>query len=70
MGYNLEYDRMISARFQGKLFSNTVIQVCDPASNAEEAEVQGFYEDLQNLLKLTPKIGPFILGEWNAKVGN
>ena len=58
-------------RFQGKLFSNTVIQVCDPASNAEEAEVQGFYEDLQNLLKLTPKKDViFIIGNWKVKVGS
>ena len=60
---------MISVRFQGKPFSITVIQVYAPTSNAEEAE--RFYEDLQDLLELTPKKGVlFILGDWNAKGGN
>ena len=52
-------DRMISVRFQGKPFNSTVIQVCAPASNAEEAEVEQFYEDLQDLLELTPPKCPF-----------
>ena len=53
-GCNLKNDRMISVRYQGKLFNNTVIQVYAPTSNAEEAEVCQFYEDLQDLLELTP----------------
>ena len=62
---------MISVRFQGKPFNITVIQVYAPTSNAEEAEVERFYEDLQNLLELTPKKGVlFIIGDWNAKVGS
>ena len=62
---------MISVCFQGKPFSITVIQVCVPTSNAEEAEVEQFYEDLQDLLALTPKKDVlFILGDWNAKVGS
>ena len=62
---------MISIYFQGKPFSTTVIQVCAPATNAEEAEVEWFYEDLQDLLELTPKKDvPFIIGDWNAKVGS
>ena len=62
---------MISVRFQGKPFNITVIQVYDPNSNAEEAEVQWFYEDLQDLLELTPKKDVlFIIGDWNAKVGS
>ena len=62
-------DRMISVRFQGKPFSITVIQVYAPTSNAEEAEVEWFYEDLQDLLEQTPqKDVLFILGDWNAKV--
>ena len=62
---------MISVRFQGKPFNITVIQVCAPTSNAEEGEVECFYEDLQNLLELTPKKDVlFIIGDWNAKVGN
>ena len=61
---------MISVHFQGKPFSFTVIQVYAPTSNAEEAEVEQFYEDLQDLLKLTPKKDVlFIIGDWNAKVG-
>ena len=62
---------MISVRFQGKSFSITVIQAYAPTSNAEEAEVEWFYEDLQDLLKLTPqKDVLFIIGDWNAKVGS
>ena len=62
---------MISVRFQGKPFSITVIQVCVLTSNAEEAEVERFYEDLQDLLELTPKKDVlFIIGDWDAKVGN
>ena len=60
---------MISVRFQGKSFNITVIQVYAPTSNAEEAEVERFYEDLQDLLELTPiKDVLFIIGDWNAKV--
>ena len=59
---------MISVRFQGKPFNITVIQVHAPTSNAEEAEVEWFYEDLQDLLELTPKKDVlFIIGDWNAK---
>ena len=62
---------MISVRFQGKPFNITVIQVYASTSNAEEAEVEWFYEDLQDLLKLTPKKDVvFIRGDWNAKVGS
>ena len=62
---------MISVRFQGKPFNITVIQVYDPTSNAEEAEVERFYEDLQDLLELKPQKGVhFIIGDWNAKVGS
>ena len=62
---------MISVRFQGKPFNIMVIQVYAPTSNAEEAEVERFYEDLQDLLELTPKKDVlFIIGEWNAKVGS
>ena len=62
---------MISVHFQGKPFSITAIQVYAPTSNAEEAEVEWFYEDLQNLLELTPqKDVLFIIGDWNAKVGS
>ena len=52
---NLKNDRMISVRFQGKPFNSMVIQAYAPTSNTEEAEVEGFYEDLQDLLELTPK---------------
>ena len=70
-GCNLKNDRMISAHFQGKLFNITVIQVYALTSNAEEAEVEQFSEDLQDLLELTPKIDIlFIIGYWNAKVGS
>ena len=62
---------MISVRFQGKPFSITVIQVDNPTSNAEEAEVEQFYEDLQDLLELIPnKDVLYIIGDWNAKVGS
>ena len=71
LGCNLKNDRMISVRFQGKPFNITVIQVYAQTSNAEEAEVEQFYEDLQDLLELTPqKDVPFIIGDWNAKVGS
>ena len=62
---------MISVHFQGKPFSITVIQVYALTSNSEEAEVEQFYEDLQDLLELTPtKDVLFIIGDWNAKVGS
>ena len=62
---------MISVCFQGKPFNITVIQACAPTSNAEEAEVEWFYEDLQDLLELTPKKNVlFIIGDRNAKVGS
>ena len=62
---------MVSVRFQGKPFKITVIQVYAPTSNAEEAEVEWFYEDLQDLSELTPKKDVlFIIGGWNAKVGS
>ena len=71
LGCNLKNDRMISVRFQGKPFNITVIQVYAPTSNTEEAEVEQFYEDLQDLLELTPKKDVlFIIGDWNAKVGS
>ena len=69
LGCNLKNDRMISIRFQGKSFNIMVIQVYAPTNNAEEAEVEWFYEDLQDLLELTPKKDVFfIIGDWNAKV--
>ena len=62
---------MISVHLQGKPFNITVIQVYAPTSNAEETEVEQFYEDLQDLLELTSKKDVlFIIGDWNAKVGN
>ena len=62
---------IISVHFQGKPFNIVVIQAYAPTSNAEEAEVEHFYEDLQDLLELTPKKDVlFIIGDWNAKVGN
>ena len=71
LGCNLKNYRIISVHLQGKPFSITVIQVYAPTSNAEEAEVERFYEDLQYLLELTPqKDVLFITGDWNAKVGN
>ena len=69
--YNLKNNRMISVHFQGKSFNIMVIQVYAPTSNAKEAEVEWFYEDLQDLLELTPKKDVlFIIGNWNAKVGS
>ena len=71
LGSDLKNDRMISFRFQGKPFNIMVIQTYAPAKNAEEAEVERFYEDLQGLLELTPKKDVlFIIGDWNAKVEN
>ena len=62
---------MISVHFQGKPFNITVIQAYAPTSNTEEAEVEWFYEDLQDLLELTPpKAVLLIMGDWNAKVGS
>ena len=70
LGCNLKNDRMISVHFQGKPFNIVVIQVYGPTSNTEEAEVEWFCEDLQNLLELIPqKEVLFIIGDWNAKVG-
>ena len=67
----MQYLDAISVRFQGKSFNITVIQVYAPTSNAEEAEVEWFYDDLQDLLELTPpKDVIFIIGDWNAKVGS
>ena len=71
LGCNLKNERMISVRCQGKPFNIMAIQVYAPTSNAEEAEVEWFYEDLQNHLELTPqKDVLFITGDWNAKVGS
>ena len=71
LGCNLKNNRMISVHFQVKPFNIMVIQVCAPTSNAEEAEVEWFYEDLQDLLELTPKKDVlFILGDCSAKVGS
>ena len=71
IGCNHKNDRIISVRFQGKSFSITVIQVYVPASNAEEAEAEQFYEDLQDLLELTiRKDVLFIIEDWNAQVGS
>ena len=68
LGCNLRNDRMISIHFPGKPFNITVIQVYAPTSNAEEAEVEWFYEDLQGFLELTPKKDIlFIIGDWNTK---
>ena len=69
LGCNLKNDRMISVCFQGKPFNITVIQVYALTRNAEEAEVEQFYEDLQDLLELTPK-KDVLIGHLNAKVGN
>ena len=70
-GMQFKNDRMISAHFKGKPFNITVIQVYVPTSNAEEAEIERFYEDLQDLLELTPKKDVlFIIGDWDAKVGS
>ena len=71
LGCNLKNDRMISVRFQGKPFNITVIQAYAPTINAEEAEVEWFYEDLQDFLELTAKKDVlFIIGDWNTKVGS
>ena len=71
LGCNLKNDRIISVHFQGKPFNIMVIQDYAPTNNAEEAEVERFYEDLQRLLELTPKKDVlFIIGDWNAKVGS
>ena len=71
LGCSLKNDRMISVHFKGKPFSITVIQVYAPTRNAEETEVEWFYEDLQDLLEQTPKKDVlFIIGDWNAKVGS
>ena len=71
LGCNLKNNRMISVRLQGKPFSIKVIQVYAPTSNAEEAEVEWFYEALQDLLELTTKKDVlFIIRDWNAKVGS
>ena len=70
LGCSLKNDRMISVHFQGKSFNITVIQLYALTNNAEEAEVEWFYEDLQDLLELTPRKDVlFIIGDWNAKVG-
>ena len=70
LGCNLKNDRMILVHFQGKPFNITVIQVYAPTCNAEDAEVEWFYEDLQDFLELTPtKNVLFIIGNWNVKVG-
>ena len=71
LGCSLKNDGMISVYFQGKPFSITIIQVCAPTSNAEEADFEWFHDDLQDLLELTPKKGIlFIIGDWNTKVGS
>ena len=68
---NFKNSRMISVHLQGKPFNIRVIQVYAPTNNTEEAEVEQFYEDLQNLLEITPKKDVlFIMGDWNAKVGS
>ena len=71
LGCNLKNDRIISGRLQRKPFNITVIQVYAPTSNAEETEVERFYEDLQDLLEVTPtKDVLFIIRDWNTKVGS
>ena len=71
LGCNLKNDRKISVHFQAKPSNITVIHVYAPTSNAEEAEVEWFYEGLQDLLELTPKKAVFfIIGDWDAKVGS
>ena len=71
LGCNLKNNRKISVCLQGKAFNITVIQVYAPTSNAEEAEVERFYNNLQDLLEITPqKDVLFIIGNWNAKVGS
>ena len=70
-GCNLKNDRMISVHFKGKPFNITVIQIYAPTTNVEEAEVEAFYDDLQDLLELTPKKDELVIvGDWNAKVGS
>uniref|UniRef100_A0A670K960 Endonuclease/exonuclease/phosphatase domain-containing protein n=1 Tax=Podarcis muralis TaxID=64176 RepID=A0A670K960_PODMU len=70
LGCNLKNDRMISIRIQGRPFNITVIQVYAPTTGAEEAEIEQFYEDLQDLIEVTPKKDVLlIIGDWNAKVG-
>ena len=71
LGCNLKNHRMISVHFLGKQLNFTVIQVYTQTSNAEEAKVEWFYEDLQDLLELTPRNDVlFIMGNWNAKLGS
>ena len=71
LGCNLKNDRMISVPFQGKPISITVFEVYTPTTNAEEAEVEWFYDDLQDLLELAPRKDVFfIIGDWNAKIGS
>ena len=71
LGCNLKNNRMISVHFQGKPFNITVILIYALTNNAEEAEVEQFYQNLQDLLELTPKKDIlFIIGDWNAKVGH
>ena len=71
LGCNLKNDRMISVCFQGKPLNITIIQAYAPTSNAKEVKVEQFYEDLQDLLELTPKKDVlFITGDWNAEVGS
>ena len=71
LGCILKNDRMISVHFQGKPFNSTVIQIYAPTTTAEEAEVERFFEDLQDFPELTSKKDVlFIIGDWNAKVGS
>ena len=70
IGSNLKNNRMISVLFEGNPLNITAIQVYAPTSNAEEAEVEWFYEDLQDLSELTPPKDVLFLGDWNAKVGS
>ena len=71
LGHNLKNERMTSVHFQGKPFNITVIQVYAPTNNAEEAEVEWFYEDLPDLLELTYKKDVLLItGDWNAKLGS
>ena len=71
LGCNLKNDRMISVRLQGKPFNIMAIQAYAPTSNAEETDIERLYEDLQDLLELTPQKDVFyIIGDWNAKVGS
>ena len=71
LGCSLKYDKMLSVRFQGKSFNIMVIQAYAPTSSAEEADIEQFYEDLQDLLELTPKKDVlFIIGDWIAEIGS